>query len=266
VKCSELLAASGLPGLEARLLLAHALGVDRAWIAAHGDEAVGEDAGRRAGELYRRRAAGEPVAYLMGEREFYGLAFEVTPAVLIPRPETELLVEAALERLADGGTALDLGTGSGAIAIALAHERPAARVAAGDASAQALEVARANAARHGARVRFERSDWFSAFGVERFDVVVSNPPYIASGDPHLAQGDLRFEPRDALEAGPTGLECLERIAAAALEHLAPGGWLLLEHGHDQGEACVSLLKGLGYDGVRDRIDLAGVSRVVQGRV
>lgn len=261
----RLLDESGLPGLEARLLLAHALGVERAWIVAHPDDEVSASQAARIEELYRRRREGEPVAYLTGEREFYGLALAVSPAVLIPRPETELLVEMALEHMARGQRVLELGTGSGAIAIALAHARPDAIVCAGDISEAALMVAQANAKRHQVRVRFERSDWFSAFAGDRFDMVLSNPPYIASGDAHLTQGDLRHEPRHALEAGPAGLECITRIAAEAPAHMTPGAWLILEHGHDQGDACVDLLRRLGYERVSDRADLAGVPRVVAGR-
>jgi len=263
---AEMLERSGLPALEAGVLLAHALGVDRAWLVAHVEAVLGVGKREKIEALYRRRQEGEPVAYLTGEREFYGLALSVSPAVLIPRPETELLVEVALEHLRAGQSALDLGTGSGAVAIALAKTRPGVSVAGADKSQAALELARANGRRHAVQVRFERSDWFSAFEGERFDVIVSNPPYIASADPHLGAGDLRFEPRGALEAGPTGLECIERIAAAAPQFLAPGGWLILEHGYDQGAACVALLRDLGYLRVCDRIDLAGVSRVVSGRL
>lgn len=247
------------------MLIAHELRVDRAWLAAHAEDEVGGAESTAVQSLFLRRRAGEPIAYLTGEREFYGLALAVTPAVLIPRPETELLVDIALKRLKDGARALDLGTGSGAVAIALALARPAVSVTACEASDDALEVARANARRHGARVRFAKSDWFSALGGERFDLIVSNPPYIASGDPHLTLGDVRFEPRQALEAGPTGLECIEAIAVAARLHLAACGWLVLEHGYDQGESCVQLLVRLGYAEVADRRDLAGAPRAVLGR-
>jgi release factor glutamine methyltransferase len=261
----QLLHASGLPGLEARVLLAHVLDVTRAWLAAHPGDEVGAAAQAHAEQLYRRRRDGEPVAYLTGEREFYGLVLAVSPAVLIPRPETELLVEVVLEHLAGGQRLLELGTGSGAVAIALARARPDVTVCAADIAEDALAVAQANAKRHRVQVRFERSDWFAAFAGERFDVVAGNPPYIARGDAHLGQGDLRHEPRHALEAGPTGLECIERIASAAPAHMMPGGWLILEHGHDQGEASVQVLRSLGYERVSDRADLAGVSRVVAGR-
>jgi len=257
------LKASALPLLEARILAAYALKVERPWISAHENDDIDPRAGREIEELLRRRRAGEPIAYLTGEREFYGLSLAVSPAVLIPRPETELLVDCALPLLRDGGRVLDLGTGSGAIAIAIAKNCPAAEVIACEASEEALRIARANALRHGAKVKFVRSDWFAAFRSERFDLVVSNPPYIALDDPHLEMGDLRYEPREALIAGKDGLECLEAIAAGAREHLQPGGCLMMEHGHDQGEASVRLLAGLGYTKVQDHRDMAGIGRTVQ---
>jgi release factor glutamine methyltransferase len=259
---AEVLERSRLPPLEAGVLLAHALGVERAWLVAHSENLLGEGERRDVEALYRRRREGEPVAYLTAKKEFYGLALSVSPAVLIPRPETELLVDVALEHLSTGQSVLDLGTGSGAIAIALAHVRRGIRVAACDRAEAALALARANAERHRVSVRFVRSDWFAGFAGERFDVIVSNPPYVASNDPHLRQGDLRYEPRGALQAGPTGLECIERIAAEAPQFLAPGGWLILEHGHDQGTDCVALLQRLGYQHVADSVDLAGVPRLV----
>lgn len=262
---AAILQASRLPMLEARILAAHALGVERVWISAHEKEEL--EANRQPGieALFGRRRAGEPVAYLTGEREFYGLSLEITPAVLIPRPETELLVERAIALLAEGTTVVDLGTGSGAIAIALALNCPEAQVSACEASDVALAVARANAARHGARLRLVKSDWFAGLHGERFDLVVSNPPYIALDDPHLLQGDLRFEPPEALVAGKSGLECIDAIAVVARDHLHPGGWLLLEHGYDQGEACVQLLERLGYANVSDHRDLSDNARVVQAQ-
>jgi len=214
----QLLKGSGLPPSESRILIAHALGVGRAALAAHPEREVGQARGAIE-SLFARRRAGEPVAYLTGEREFYGLAFKVSPAVLIPRPETELLLEFALSHARDGGRALELGTGSGAVAIALALQRPGVSVTACDVSGAALEVARTNAARHRAPVRFVKSDWFSGLAGERFDLILANPPYVASGDPHLDQGDLRFEPRSALDAGPSGLEQIGRIAREARHHL-----------------------------------------------
>jgi release factor glutamine methyltransferase len=267
---ATILKASLLPLPEARILAAHALGVDKVWLSAHDkDELPGGAAGEKSlsdiENLFRRRRAGEPVAYLTGEREFYGLSLGVSPAVLIPRPETELLVDHVIPLLRDGSTVLDLGTGSGAIAIAIAFNCPAAHVFACDASSEALEIARDNAKRHAAEVTFVKSDWFSALKDKRFDVIVSNPPYIALGDPHLDQGDLRFEPCEALVAGKEGVECIEAIAAAARDHLNPGGWLLMEHGYDQGEVCVGLLSRLAYTDVFDHRDLADIGRTVQAR-
>ncbi|HEY6864619.1 MAG TPA: peptide chain release factor N(5)-glutamine methyltransferase, partial [Burkholderiales bacterium] len=253
---------------EARLLLAHALGVTRAQLVAHVERALAPADERRFTALVERRASGEPVAYIVGEREFWGLALRVSPAVLIPRPETELLVERALALLpeAAGHAILDLGTGSGALAIALARERPRARVVASDVSAEALEIARENARTHGTTMRFALGDWLAAVGPgERFEMIVSNPPYVASGDPHLALGDLRFEPRGALDGGGDGLDCIRRIARAARAHLVPGGWLLLEHGYDQAGACRELLADAGYRELQDYRDLAGHPRVCAGR-
>ena len=263
----ELLALSALSATEARILLAHALRVERAWIVAHGRDPVADAEERAAEALFARRRAGEPIAYLTGEREFCSLSLHVTPSVLIPRPETELVVEHALTVIAGRKTpkVLDLGTGSGAIAVAIAHARRDAQVCASDASAAALAVASRNASRHAVAVRFVQSDWFMALGEERFDVIVSNPPYVADADPHLAQGDLRFEPQAALRGGPDGMDCIRAIAADARMHLTPGGWLVFEHGFDQGPACVRLLVGLGYTGVADVRDLSGLPRVCKGQ-
>jgi release factor glutamine methyltransferase len=213
-----------------------------------------------------RRAAGEPIAYLTGNCEFYGLEFRVTPAVLIPRPETELLVDLALERLPVEGRArvLDLGTGSGCIAVSLGRQRPRMEVWAADAVPAALEVARDNALRLGATVRFVRSDWLADLAGERFDLILSNPPYVAAGDPHLSRGDLRFEPASALVAGEDGLNDIRRIVAAAPAHLAPGGWLLFEHGYDQAQRCRALLTAAGFGQVTSWRDLAGIERVSGG--
>lgn len=263
-----LLAGSLLPGIEARILLAHVLGVDRAWIAAHPEAAV---AGRHAAEaqsLFERRREGEPIAYLTGEREFFGLAFHVTRDVLIPRPETERLAELALERLPRerASRVLDLCTGSGAVAVALAHARPLAQVTASDVSERALALAARNAVRHSVSIRIVRSRWFEALAGEKYDLVVCNPPYVASGDPHLRAGDLRFEPRIALDGGADGLACIRAVAGGAAPCLVPGGWLLLEHGYDQGAACVELLRLLGYGEVADYADLADLPRVCAGRL
>jgi release factor glutamine methyltransferase len=222
--------------------------------------------------LARRRREGEPVAYLTGVREFWGLPLAVTSAVLIPRPETEALVEIALARLpADRDTrVLDLGTGSGAIALAIAHERPRAQVLATDVSAAALAVARQNGRRLAlANVEFLQSDWYAEMPATwrggRFDVIASNPPYIVAGDPHLAAGDLRHEPAGALSPGGDGLASLRRIVAGARDHLAPGGTLVVEHGFDQSEAVRALFAGAGLTEVLAQRDLAGIPRVVVGR-
>lgn len=265
-------AAAGLPGHEGRheaeVLLLHVLGRERAWLFAHGDSPVEAMQRQRFLALVARRAAGEPVAYLTGRRGFWTLDLEVTPATLVPRAETELLVEQALELLpaGEGREVLDLGTGSGAIALALASERPLARVTATDASAAALEVASRNAAAHGlGRVSLVQGNWFAPLAGQRFDLVVSNPPYIAAGDPHLARGDLRFEPATALASGPQGLDDIALIAAQAPAHLHAGGWLLLEHGHDQGAAVRAVLQAAGLGEVATCQDLEGRDRVTRGR-
>lgn len=248
---------------EAKLLLRHVLGCAAAEIAAHPERSVDETQASQYASLVGRRAAGEPVAYLLGRREFYGREFAVTPAVLIPRPETELLVEAALAKLSRRNTPgiLDLGTGSGCVAITLALETGVTVIAA-DVSPEALAVARANAERLGAPVRFVESDWFSAIE-GRFDLVVANPPYVAEGDPHLR--DLAFEPAGALVSGKDGLDAIRRIVAEAPRHLRPGGWLLFEHGHDQAGAVCRLLAGAGFAEIEQHRDLAGILRVSGGR-
>ena len=253
---------------DARALLCHALSRDAAWLIAHSNDALDEALRERFEQLARRRATGEPVAYLTGEREFYSLPFKVTPAVLIPRPETELLVDAALECIpADAPCrVLDLATGSGCVAVAIAKHRARARVTATDVSRAALAVARDNAARHGAGIEFLESDWFDALGSRRFDLIVSNPPYVAERDPHLSEGDLRFEPCAALVAGADGLSCIRLIVAQARAHLEPGGGLLFEHGHVQAARCRALLAEAGLSEVASRRDLAGIERVSGGRV
>lgn len=253
---------------EAEILLAHAFGVSRAWLVAHGGDAV--DATRHAafGDLVRRRGAGEPVAYLTGSRGFCNLELHVTPDVLIPRPETELLVEQALQRIphSTGCRVADLGTGSGAVALAISQARPNARVLATDASTAALDVARANAACLGIRnVDFRQGDWCAALEGERFDLIASNPPYVAAGDPHLDEGDLRFEPRAALVAGADGLDAIRVIVRDAREHLGRDGWLLFEHGFDQGAVARRLLERHGYRSVATVSDLEGRERVSLGQ-
>ncbi len=267
MKLREALAQAGLVPVDGRALLGHVLGRDRAWLVAHADDELARADADAFFALAKRRRDGEPVAYLTGHREFWGLDLRVTPAVLIPRPETETLVEAVLEHLprAAASRILDLGTGSGAIALALARERPLARVLATDASADALDVARDNAARLAiGNVAFLRSDWYDAVPPEGFDAIVANPPYVDAADGHLAHGDLRFEPRAALTPG-AGLAAIARIVAGAPAHLAGGGLLAVEHGHDQGEAVAALLHGAGFADVRFRRDLAGHRRVTLGR-
>lgn len=254
--------------LEARVLAAFAWEVAPAWLLAHDTDAVPSAQVAAFDAALSRRLAGEPVAYLTGRREFFGRPFMVTPDVLIPRPETELLVELALTRLVPGQAAalLDLGTGSGCIAITLALERPNARVTAVDRSAAALAVARHNAAFLDADVEFLTSDWFASLAGRRFDCIVGNPPYVAAADPHLARGDVRFEPVSALAAGADGLADLRHLVAAARPHLVPGGTLLLEHGYDQAPAVRALLEAHGYAEAQTWPDLAGLPRVSGGRV
>jgi release factor glutamine methyltransferase len=256
----EVARSAGLDRLDAQLLLAAVLGRPRTWLIAHDDVCLPAEAETRWRALLGRRAAGEPLAYLLGEKEFHGLALEVSPAVLVPRPDTETLVEWALEILAADApaTVVDLGTGSGAIALALARSRPLASVTAVDTSESALAVARGNGHRHGLTVRWLAGDWFAGLAGERFELIVSNPPYIAEGDPHLAA--LQHEPIEALTSGADGLNALRRIVADAPAHLEPGGWLLLEHGHDQAEAVCALLARAGLSEPRTRRDLAGLPR------
>jgi len=258
------LASARIEPREARLLLAEASGYSEASILAHPERELPETAAARFGAMAARRRAGEPMAYVVGRREFYGLAFEVSPAVLIPRPETELLVDLALERRPR--TVLDLGTGCGAIALAIKHGLPQARVVAADRSAAALALARGNAAAHSLEIDFRLGEWFAPVARERFELIVANPPYVAEGDPHLAQGDLRFEPREALVAGPDGLAAIRKIARHAAAFLMPGGWLLLEHGMGQDEAVRELLVAGGFDSVSAWPDLAGIARVCGGRI
>jgi release factor glutamine methyltransferase len=267
VSIAELLAQSGLPPLEARMLLERVLGKTRAWLIAHADEAADAEAGQAFAALAGRRRQGEPIAYILRKREFHGLEFEVNRAVLIPRPETELLVELALARIAADGPVrvLDLGTGSGAIAVTLAQARPQARLTAVDVDYAALTVARANAKRHGVSVRFFCGDWFGPLAGETFDLIVSNPPYVAAEDPHLSLGDLRYEPQRALVGGADGLDCIRAIVAKAPAHLRRDAWLLFEHGYDQAAACRALLEAGGYREVQSWPDLAGILRVSGGR-
>ena len=254
---------------EAEHLLLHVLERDRAWLFAHGDDPLPAAEAAAFDVLLTRRAAGEPLAYLLGRRGFWTLDLQVSPATLIPRPETERLVELALERLPDDRPLriADLGTGSGAIAQALASERPLVQVVATDVSEEALHIAQANAgANRIANVAFRRGSWLAPLAGERFDLIASNPPYIADADPHLVQGDLRFEPPTALSSGADGLDAIREIVALAPSHLVLGGWLLLEHGWDQGEVIRALLIAAGFVDVATETDLEQRDRVTLGRV
>ena len=303
---NQALAAAHLDRLDARALLRHVLDADDAYLISHGAQPLTNAQSDLFSALVRRRRAGEPIAYITGMREFFSLPFKITPAVLIPRPETELLVEFALEHLAPEGAAsvLDLGTGSGCIAISIARARSRAQITAIDANPAALAVARDNAQRllggffetpsplpgkgidagvvgsmnhcstpaltlsyqggGDLNLRLVCSDWFSALGGLRFDVIVANPPYVAEGDAHLT-GDLRFEPPAALVAGSDGLDCIRLIVASAPQYLVPAGWLVFEHGYDQAERCRKLLAQSGFTDVFSRADLAGIERVSVGR-
>ena len=257
----------GLERIDAQLLLLHALArpdAGRAWLLAHDTDALDDALHAQFIALCQRRAAGEPVAYLTGRKEFYGLPLHIDARVLDPRPDTETLVDWALEVLAPlpAPRVVDLGTGSGAIALALQSQRPTAQVWAVDASSDALAVAKANAARLGLPVRFEQGNWLAPMEGASFDAIVSNPPYIASADPHLAA--LTHEPLQALASGADGLEDIRTIALQAPRHLMPGGWLLLEHGYDQAEAVRALLGAAGFSSVESRRDLAGVERCTGG--
>jgi release factor glutamine methyltransferase len=254
--------------VEAEMLLLHLLDKPRSWLFAHADDVLEMDVQTAYQALLDRRASGEPVAYITGRRGFWSLDLEVTPATLIPRTETERLVELALQRLPgdEVRTVADLGTGSGAIALAIASERPQAHVLATDASSAALEVAQRNAQRLGiANIRFAHGDWLAPLGGQRFDLIVSNPPYIEGDDPHLVRGDLRFEPASALAAGADGLDDIRRIVRDVRGHLQAGGWLLFEHGWNQGDAVRQLLETAGYDEIFTAQDLEQRDRVSGGR-
>ena len=278
--------------IEVQTLLQHVMNVSRAYLTAYPERSLDDYEQARYEELLQRRLAGEPVAYILGKREFFGLMFKVTPATLIPRPETELLVDLALQRIpfpptgltplatfsppaGEGGRqtggrsefrVLDLGTGSGAIALSIAHARPVVDFVAVDASSEALVVARENAQSLGTNnVIFMQSNWYTAIGAQSFELIVSNPPYVAAGDPHLQQGDLRFEPSSALASGADGLADIRNIVAGAHAHLQPGGWLMLEHGYDQAAQVCELLRQTGFSEIFSACDLAGIERVSGGR-
>ncbi len=262
MRVAAAIGASGIDAREARLLLAEASGFSQASLIAYPERELPQDVAHRFEEWAGRRRDGEPVAYIVGHREFYGLDLAVNPAVLIPRPETELLVDWALERAP--ASVLDLGTGSGAIALAIRSRSPKARVVAVDASAAALVVAKRNGVKLGLDLQWRHGRWFEPVAGERFDLVVSNPPYVAEGDHHLDEGDVRHEPRSALVSGPDGLDAIREIVAAAPEFLAPGGALLLEHGLGQDAAVRAMLERRGFAHVQSRVDLAGIARATGG--
>lgn len=253
-----------LEAREARLLLAAATGFSEASVLAHPERELPAEAEARFREFAARRARGEPIAYILGVKEFYGLPLAVNPAVLIPRPETELLVELALR--ARPSTVLDLGSGSGAIALAVKRNLPAARVVGVERGAAALAVAQRNALKLGLDVEFRHGLWFGPVAGEHFDLVLANPPYVGEDDPHLAEGDVRFEPRSALVAGQDGLQSIREIVREAPAHLAPGGRILLEHGLGQDAAVRALLEQAGLEDVTTWPDLAGIARVSGARL
>ncbi|WP_019529624.1 peptide chain release factor N(5)-glutamine methyltransferase [Dasania marina] len=261
---SSLAAVSDTPGLDVELLLAHCLDKDRSYLKTWPEREVGEQQQQQFAVLLQRRQRGEPIAYLIGSRGFWTLDLRVNASTLIPRPETELLVELALEKLADTALAriLDLGTGTGAIALAIASENNHWQVLACDVQAEAVALAQDNGQQNKIHnVEFLQSNWFAQIPVQQFDLIVSNPPYIDPADPHLAQGDVRFEPRSALVAAGKGLADIRHIIQQAQAYLEPGAWLLLEHGYDQGPAVRELLHTQGYSAVATRQDIAGMDRV-----
>lgn len=264
---TRLQGSSDSPRLDAEVLLAHALNVSRAYLYTWPDRSLEPAALQRFLALAEQRADGMPIAYLTGTQEFWSLQLEVSPATLIPRPETELLVEQALGKLpADRPQAvLDLGTGTGAIALAIANERPLAQVCAVDLSPAALQVAARNSQRLSLPIELLQSDWYAAVAGRRFHAIVANPPYIGAAEPEPSQGDCRFEPRLALVAADAGLAALRRIAQGASQHLEPGGWLLVEHGYRQGEACRELFTAAGLTAIATLHDLQGHERLTLGQ-
>lgn len=268
--CRQLQPLSDSARLDAELLLAHALQQTRTWLHTWPEKTVDAQQQQRYASLLKRRLQGEPVAHILGEQEFWSLKLQVTAATLIPRPDTERLVELALDRIpVDSAWYIaDLGTGSGAIALALAAERPNCRITATDRFREALDIAHRNAEHLGLRnVQFVQSDWLAGFAPRpQFEMIVSNPPYVCESDPHLARGDVRFEPRAALAAGTDGLDDIRRITQQAWPHLTAGGWLLLEHGYDQSTAVQQILTRAGYVGVEDFVDYGGNPRVAVARL
>lgn len=265
---AALTASSPTPRLDAEVLLRHVTGSSPSGLIAGADRPLGADAMRRLDDLVSRRERGEPIAYLTGEREFWSLNLRVTPATLIPRPETELLVEQALARIPPDArwNIADPGTGSGAIALAIAHERPRCRIHACDYSAAALDVARANAAQLNiANIEFFHGNWLAPLAHRTFEMVVSNPPYVRADDPHLNAGDVRFEPRTALVGGPDGLDAIRSIAKQAFARLMPAGFLILEHGHEQAATVANVLTAAGFCEILCHRDLAGHDRVTECR-
>jgi len=263
------LASSSSPRLDAEVLVMHVTGLTRTQLVTRASEPLAREQQERIEKLLTRRARGEPVAYVTGRREFWSMELLVTPDVLIPRPETELLVEQALARIPPHApwTVADLGTGSGAIALAIAQERPHCQIIATDASPAALAVASANADRLGLRnIEFRPGEWLAPLASQLMDIIVSNPPYVAEQDPHVANGDLRFEPRSALVAGRDGLDAIRQIATESPAHLRPGGWLILEHGFDQAIAVAGNLEKCGYREIRCYRDLAGLDRTTAGTI
>ena len=254
---------------EMKVLMRHFLGVDAAWLISHENDSLEANQLEALEALVQRRLNGEPIAYILGSREFYGLQLKTTPATLIPRPDTETLVEAALAKVPQNASLniLDLGTGTGAVALAIASQRPQTKVTAVDASLEALKVATENAqSLNLCNVRLIESNWFSALGSEKFDVIVSNPPYIAKDDEHLKQGDLRFEPLSALASGVDGLDDIRKIIQDAPDYLNPNGWLMLEHGYNQADAVAGLLNARGFSKVAHAKDIAGTLRVTFGAI
>ncbi|BAV33031.1 SAM-dependent methyltransferase [Sulfuricaulis limicola] len=264
----ELEVTSPTPRLDAEVLVMHACGINRSELITRHETALTSEQQHKLEGLLDRRKHGEPIAYLTGMREFWSMEFNVTPATLIPRPETELLVEKALELIPRDTqwTIADLGTGCGAIALAIAEERPRCHVMATDNSPAALAVAKSNATKFGlANIEFRQGDWFTPLAGATFDMILSNPPYIRAGDPHLNQGDLRFEPATALVSGADGLDAIRHIALHARQFLKPGGWLLFEHGWDQADAIGNFLRQQGYRDIVCHTDLTGHARVAGGR-